>query len=106
MGRFIPLDFVLWVILARVMGVAFVIHVFGVHSHNSAGDPAGFRIPTYVISNFEYPCHSGFRAKLHPISHRSALILPICPVRNIDCETIAGRRLRYFETVICAVMLG
>jgi hypothetical protein len=105
-GRFITLDFVLRLILARVMGVALVIHVFGVHSHNSAGDPAGFRIPTYVISNFEYSCHGGFRAKLHPISRGSASVLPICPVRNIDCQAIAARRLRYFETVICAVMLG
>jgi hypothetical protein len=105
-GRFITLDFVLRLILARVMGVAFVIHVFGVHSHNSAGDPAGFRIPTYVISNFEYSCHGRFRAKLYPISRGSALVLPICSIRNIDCQTIAGRRLRYLETVICAVMLG
>src|SRR6516164_7341293 len=58
------------------MGVALVIHVFGVHSHNSAGDPASFRIPTYVISNFEYSCHGGFRAKLHPISRGSALVPP------------------------------
>src|SRR5215469_10750864 len=72
------------------MGVAFVIHVFGVHSHNSASDPAGFRIPTYVISNFEYSCHGGFRAKLHPILRGSALVFPICSVRNIDRQTAGG----------------
>ena len=102
----IALDFVLRIISARVMCVALVAYVFGMNPYDPPADTAGFRIPTYVISNFEYPCHSGFRAKLHPISHRSALILPICPVRNIDCQVIAARWLRYLETAICAVMLG
>jgi hypothetical protein len=60
--RFIALDFVLRLNLTRVMGVAFVVHVFGVHSHNPAADPAGFRIPADVIANFESPRHGSFRA--------------------------------------------
>jgi len=89
-GSFITLDFVLRLILARVMGVAFVIHIFGVHSHNPAGDPAGFGIPTYVISNFEYPCHGGFRGQTASDLAPFGFGRPYLPVRNIDCRANRG----------------
>jgi hypothetical protein len=51
--RLIAFDFVLWIILARVMDIAFVFHVFGVHPHDFAPDPAGFRIPAHMRADFE-----------------------------------------------------
>jgi len=57
MSSLFAFDFVLRLVFARVMDVAFVIHVFGVHAHNFAADPASLRIPTYVIANFEPSCH-------------------------------------------------
>lgn len=50
---FIAFDFVLWLIFAGMMNVAFVIHIFGMHSHDFAPDPASFRIPTDMIADFE-----------------------------------------------------
>jgi hypothetical protein len=57
MGSLIALDFVLRFICARVMDVAFVVHVFGVHPHDFPPHPASFRIPTYMIANFEILGH-------------------------------------------------
>ena len=37
---FIAFDFVLRLLFARVMDVAFIIHIFGVHAHDFAADPA------------------------------------------------------------------
>jgi hypothetical protein len=53
----IALDFVLRLLFARVMDVAFVVHVFDVHAHDFAADPASLRVPTYVIANFELLSH-------------------------------------------------
>jgi hypothetical protein len=53
MGGFFAFDFVLRLNFARVMDVAFVVHVFGVHTHDFAADPASFRIPAHAIANFE-----------------------------------------------------
>jgi hypothetical protein len=39
------------------MDVAFVVHVFDVHAHDFAADPASLRVPTYVIANFELLSH-------------------------------------------------
>jgi hypothetical protein len=50
---FIAFDFVLRLLFARVMDVAFIIHIFGVHAHDFAAHPAGFRIPTYMIADFK-----------------------------------------------------
>ena len=49
MSSLFAFDFVLRLAFARVMDVAFVIHVFGVHVHDFAADPASFRIPTHPI---------------------------------------------------------
>jgi|SRR6516162_10238394 hypothetical protein len=102
----IALDFVLRIISARVMCVALVAYVFGMNPYDPPADTAGFRIPTYVISNFEYPCHGGFRGQTASDLAPFGFGRPYLPVRNIDCRAIAARRLRYLETVICAVMLG
>jgi hypothetical protein len=52
-SSFIAFDFVLRLLFARVMDVAFIIHIFGVHAHDFAADPAGLRIPTYMIADFK-----------------------------------------------------
>jgi hypothetical protein len=51
--RLIAFDFVLWIGLARVMDIAFVFHVFGVHPDDFAPDPAGFRIPAHMRADSE-----------------------------------------------------
>jgi hypothetical protein len=53
----IAFDFVLRLLFTRVMDIAFVVHVFGVHARDFAADPASFRIPTHVIANFELLGH-------------------------------------------------
>jgi hypothetical protein len=50
---FIALDLVLGFILARVVPVAFVIHVLGVHLDDPAADPARLRVPTYAVTSLE-----------------------------------------------------
>ena len=55
---FIALDLVLRLILARVMNIAFIVYVFGVDLYDRAADPPGFRVPAYVIANFECLCHN------------------------------------------------
>src|SRR5689334_9562946 len=57
MSAVLSLDFVLRLLFARVMDVAFVVHVFDVHAHDFAADPASLRVPTYVIANFELLSH-------------------------------------------------
>ena len=49
----VALDFILWIILARVMGMPLVIGVFGVHLDDLAADMAGLRVPGHVIADFE-----------------------------------------------------
>ena len=53
----VAFDLVLRIILARVVDIAFVVHVARMHPHDMAADPAGFGIPTYVIADFEDLCH-------------------------------------------------
>jgi hypothetical protein len=47
----VAFDLVLRIILARVMDVAFVVHVSCVHPHDVTADPTGFGIPAHVIPN-------------------------------------------------------
>ncbi len=54
---FVAFNLVLWIVCARVMDIAFVVHIPRVHAHDTAADPAGFGIPTHVIANFEYLRH-------------------------------------------------
>jgi hypothetical protein len=53
----VAFDLVLRIILARMMDVAFVVHVARMDPHDTAADPASFGIPTYVIADFEFLCH-------------------------------------------------
>src|SRR6185437_13525283 len=55
----VTLDFILWIIRARVMRVSLVIRVFCMHLDDLAADMAGLRVQGYVIANFEFRCHDG-----------------------------------------------
>jgi hypothetical protein len=55
----VALNFVLRIVFAGVMSVTFVIEIFGMHFDNGAADPAGLRVPNYMISDLE------------PLFHRS-----------------------------------
>jgi hypothetical protein len=49
----VALNLVLRLVLARVMHVAFVIHVLRVHFDDSAADPPGLRIPAHAVACLE-----------------------------------------------------
>jgi hypothetical protein len=49
----VALDFILRIILARVMSVSLVVDVFGMHFDDLAADMAGLRVPGHVIADFE-----------------------------------------------------
>jgi hypothetical protein len=51
------LDFILRIVLARVMGVPLVVNVLSMHFDDVAADMACFRIPGHVIADFELLCH-------------------------------------------------
>src|SRR4249920_60544 len=53
MVSLLALDLILRRILARVMDISFVVHVFRVHLDDAAGDPPGFRVPAHVVMELE-----------------------------------------------------
>jgi hypothetical protein len=53
------LDFILWIVIARVVGMSFVIEIFCMHFDDRAADMARFRIPGHVIADFEPFRHRG-----------------------------------------------
>src|SRR6266851_5965828 len=53
----VAFDLVLRVVRAGVMDVALIGHIFGVHPHYPACDPACFGIPAHVIADLEYSRH-------------------------------------------------
>ena len=53
----IAFDFILRLLLARMMFVAFVVHIAGVHLDDVAADVARFRVPSHVVANFEFRAH-------------------------------------------------
>jgi hypothetical protein len=57
MIRPIALDLILRVVRAGVMGVALVIDVLGMHSHDTTGNAAGLGIPANVVTYLETACH-------------------------------------------------
>jgi hypothetical protein len=57
------LDFILRIVLARVMGISLVVNVFGMNFDDRAADVARFRIPGHVIADFEH-----FRRRKPPIA--------------------------------------
>jgi len=51
--RFVALDLMLTIILARMVDVSLIIHILRVHFHNPAADVSCLRVPGHVIANFE-----------------------------------------------------
>src|SRR5262245_4557940 len=58
MVGFVAFDFVLGLILARVVDVSFVIHVLRMHLDDSPADPPGLRVPAYTIMQLESFFHT------------------------------------------------
>src|SRR5205809_7688526 len=54
----VALDFILWLSLARVVGVPFVINVFTVHLDDPPDDVPSLRVPGYVIAHLEISLHT------------------------------------------------
>jgi hypothetical protein len=57
MVSFVAFDLVLRIIYGGVMDVSFVVDVPGMYSNDSTGYPTGFRVPAYVIADFEALSH-------------------------------------------------
>src|SRR5205823_941201 len=55
----VALDFILWLILACVVNVPFVINIFGVHLDDRPGDVSSLRVPGHVIADLECSLHEG-----------------------------------------------
>src|SRR5579871_529701 len=53
----VALDLILRLVPARVMNVAFVVHVLAMHADDSAAHPAGLRVPADVIAHLKRCCH-------------------------------------------------
>src|SRR5256886_16918852 len=53
----VALDFILWLILACVVRVPFVINIFGVHLDDRPGDVSSLRVPGHVIADLECSLH-------------------------------------------------
>jgi hypothetical protein len=50
----VTLDLILRLVLARMMDISFVVHIFRMHLDNAAADPPGFRVPGDMIVLFEF----------------------------------------------------
>jgi hypothetical protein len=66
--RLVTLDFVLRIVLARVVGMSFVVEIPCVYLDDCSADMPGFRIPRHVITDFEMLSH---REPLLAVSVRS-----------------------------------
>jgi hypothetical protein len=53
MIRLAALDLVLWVVLARMMGVAVDLEIASTHAHDRAADAPRLRIPAHAIVDLE-----------------------------------------------------
>lgn len=71
----VAFNLVLRVVLTRMMDIAFVVHIARMHPDDMTANPAGFGIPTYVISDFEDRCHDAIplRTKIY---QRAVFIRP------------------------------
>jgi hypothetical protein len=49
--------FKLWILFASMMYISFIIEILCMYFHNSPCHPAGFGIPAYMISNFQFLLH-------------------------------------------------
>src|SRR5689334_10276422 len=59
---FVALDFILWLILARVVGVPFIVDVLGVHLDDRSADVPSLRVPDHVIADFKWSPHASLAA--------------------------------------------
>jgi hypothetical protein len=59
----VTLDFVLWIVGGCVVRVALVSNVACVHPDDFAGDVSCLRVPSDVITNFEFMRHGLFMTK-------------------------------------------
>lgn len=57
MIRFVAFDFVLRIVLTRVMDITLIVNVARMHPDDMATDPARFGVPGHVITDFECLCH-------------------------------------------------
>lgn len=55
--RLAALDLVLWIVRARMVGVAFDLEMARVHADDRAADTAGLGIPTHAIMDLEAVRH-------------------------------------------------
>src|ERR1043166_7674177 len=55
----VTLNFILWLILARVVDVPFVINVCGVHLDDRPADVSGLGVPGYTIAEPKCFLHAG-----------------------------------------------
>ncbi len=62
MLAFVTFNFVLRLIRAGVVRVAFVLKIFCVNFNNGAADVACFGVPCYVVSFFKFGAHAGLNA--------------------------------------------
>src|SRR5438094_10663147 len=53
------LNLILWLILACVVRVPFVINIFGVHLDDPPGDVSSLRVPGHVIADLAWSLHAG-----------------------------------------------
>src|SRR5271156_5258544 len=74
-----------------MMDIAFVVHVFDVHLHDGAADPASLRVPAHVIADIECLFHKTSRSKDH-ILHRSKHQAGPFP-RSVSCTCLSSALL-------------
>src|SRR5207247_3080179 len=55
----VALDFILWLRLARVVGVPFVVNVFCVRLDDYPADVPSLRVPGHVLAYLELSLHDG-----------------------------------------------
>ena len=96
MVGFIAFDFVLGLILARVVDVSFVIHVLRMHLDDSPADPPGLRVPAYTIMQLESFFHIVFRgfAERHRTRRRRTHARWAARVKPTDASSVVALRAR------------
>jgi hypothetical protein len=88
-------DFILRVLLARVVRVALVVHVSGVHLDDRAADMPGFGVPGDSISHFESFLHDGSPSAIaaRPYNRLCALREDAGPIVQVAREERTFTRL-------------
>ncbi len=83
----IAFDFILWIILVRVMYIALVDNIFFVHFDNFSADVPGLRVPRHVIADFEF------------VSHGVSISAWFLPANNVSFTNSADAKLDYMRFV-------